>query len=469
MFNNNKLIETKGKNCFKKSARFVLKICFLENSCAGRSDKSNKKASDQSTAVGPNTATMFEGWILALLNKVLGEYVKDHCLARDRLKADVYNGHICLERLELRESAFDFLNLPVTLLKGYIGQVEVKISGGSWTNIMSKPIELWLDNIHILLGPKFEWDEEEREAREQQIKQALLRRAELFARHHDGSDGNGGGEEREGDSFLNNLLTKLVDNLEFHVRNVHVRYEDHVSHIEHPFAFGATLHSLHVKSTNELYQETYVNRVDDTEARRAIFKSFQMSKFSVYSNLIEDDDTLRGVNLDSVTFEKWQEIFSAHVTKDEPPLTSSLSSTGGGGGALSSSLSSLSSSSVSSSSSSSSSSAGGVSLDCCDEPPPDMHFVIKPLDIDIRVRVNRDPFDLSSPRLRLVCNVEKMSLVLEKVQYRSLLFLMSSFESQRKRDRYRRYRPRSATVTQDPKAWWLYAVNSVSMDLKEER
>ena len=126
---------------------------------------------------------MFEGWILGLLNRLLGEYVKEECLSRDRLRADVYNGHVCLERLELRESAFDFLNEPVTLIKGYIGQVELKVSGGSWTNIMSKPIEVWFDHIHLLLGPKFDWDEEDRAIREQQIKQALLRRAELFAMH----------------------------------------------------------------------------------------------------------------------------------------------------------------------------------------------------------------------------------------------------------------------------------------------
>ena len=245
---------------------------------------------------------MFEGWILSLLNKVLGEYVKEHCLARDRLKADVYNGHICLERLELRESAFDFLNLPLTLLKGYIGQVEVKIAGGSWSNIMSKPIELWLDNIHILLGPKFEWDEEEREEREQQMKQAILKRAELFARHHSGEVSREGDDvNSEGASFLDRLLTKLVDNLEFHVRNVHIRYEDHVSNIQRPFAFGLTMSSLHVKSTNEHYQDTYVNRVDgnDAQAQRAIFKLFTLKQLSLYSNLIENDNPIGTIDVDT--------------------------------------------------------------------------------------------------------------------------------------------------------------------------
>ena len=178
---------------------------------------------------------MFEGWILGLLNRLLGEYVKEDCLSRDRLRADVYNGHVCLEQLELRESAFDFLNEPVTLIKGYIGQVELKVSGGSWTNIMSKPVEVWFDRIHLLLSPKFDWDEDDREEREQQIKQALLRRAELFAMHRASQKSSSGGsatgapDHSGGDSFIERLMTKLVDNVEFHVRNVHIRYEDHLS------------------------------------------------------------------------------------------------------------------------------------------------------------------------------------------------------------------------------------------------
>ena len=98
-----------------------------------------------------------------------------------------------------------------------------------------------------------------------------------------------------------------------------------------------------------------------------------------------------------------------------------------------------------------------------------MHYLLQPLDLNMRLRVNRDPFDLSSPRIRVQCNVDRVALILDKTQYQSMLFLASSFEAQRKRDRYRRFRPRTSTVHQDPRAWWLYAINSVNADLKEER
>ena len=157
----------------------------------------------------------------------------------------------------------------MTLIKGYIGQVELKVSGGSWTNIMSKPIEVWFDHIHLLLGPKFDWDEEDRATREQQI-QALLRRAELFAMHGSSQGQSVDGtnpaaqDHRGGDSFIERLMTKLVDNVEFHVRDVHIRYEDHLSNPANPFALGLMLSKkIHLKSTNEHYQEVYVNRAGD--------------------------------------------------------------------------------------------------------------------------------------------------------------------------------------------------------------
>ena len=71
---------------------------------------------------------MFEAYIVGLLQEYLGSFVKPNSLQKERLRADVYNGHVCLENLELNPSCLDFLNLPLALIKGYIGQIELKIS-----------------------------------------------------------------------------------------------------------------------------------------------------------------------------------------------------------------------------------------------------------------------------------------------------------------------------------------------------
>ena len=48
--------------------------------------------------------------------------------------------------------------------------------------------------------------------------------------------------------FLNStLLNKIVDNIQLHIREVHLRYEDHVT-CPTDFAVGLSLESLHMQS-----------------------------------------------------------------------------------------------------------------------------------------------------------------------------------------------------------------------------
>ena len=101
--------------------------------------------------------------------------------------------------------------------------------------------------------------------------------------------------------------------------------------------------------------------------------------------------------------------------------------------------------------------------------PREMHYLLHPLDIDVRLRVNRDPFDLTAPRVLVKCRINDFALELERSQYQALLFLSSAFESQSRQARYRRFRPRNSSVTDDPKSWWLYAYNAVVLDIRDHR
>ena len=67
---------------------------------------------------------MFEGWLSGLLTSALSEYIQEHCFTPDRVHTSVLYGHVVLEELELKRSAFDFLHpLPIVLVRGCIGQV----------------------------------------------------------------------------------------------------------------------------------------------------------------------------------------------------------------------------------------------------------------------------------------------------------------------------------------------------------
>lgn len=86
----------------------------------------------------------------------------------------------------------------------------------------------------------------------QQVKQELLETAELFKSSAKGPSA------AENDSFMNALVTKIIDNLQVVIKNIHVRFEDNKSHPQKPFAVGLTLSNLSAVSTDENWVEAFI-------------------------------------------------------------------------------------------------------------------------------------------------------------------------------------------------------------------
>lgn len=57
-------------------------------------------------------------------------------------------------------------------------------------------------------------------------------------------------EDAKNDTFANQLLTKILNNLQFSITNIHIRYEDDIS-TDHRFAAGVTLSELSAITTDE--------------------------------------------------------------------------------------------------------------------------------------------------------------------------------------------------------------------------
>ncbi len=50
----------------------------------------------------------------------------------------------------------------------------------------------------------------------------------------------------------------MVDNVQIHVKGIHVRYEDGSSTAEHPFAAGLTIDEFKAVSTDEKWVEAFI-------------------------------------------------------------------------------------------------------------------------------------------------------------------------------------------------------------------
>ena len=96
---------------------------------------------------------MFEGWVANFLTRVLGAYVKESCFSSERVHVALWSGFVVLKNVELKDEAFDFLNLPLRLRRGLIGKAEFKIP---WNKLGSEPVIVVLDQLFLLFETETE-------------------------------------------------------------------------------------------------------------------------------------------------------------------------------------------------------------------------------------------------------------------------------------------------------------------------
>jgi vacuolar protein sorting-associated protein 13A/C len=111
---------------------------------------------------------------------------------------------------------------------------------------------------------------EEEERRAQQRKQERLANAELIdnsnsvQRKKPENEATTAQEDAKNNSFMSQLVTKIIDNVQVSIKNVHIRYEDNVSNPGHPFAAGVTLSEVSALSTNGEWEPTFISELTNT-------------------------------------------------------------------------------------------------------------------------------------------------------------------------------------------------------------
>lgn len=66
-------------------------------------------------------------------------------------------------------------------------------------------------------------------------------------------------EDTNDGGFLAQLTNKVINNLQFEIKNIHIRYEDKLSDPGHPFAIGLTLNELSGLSTDDDWQPKFIS------------------------------------------------------------------------------------------------------------------------------------------------------------------------------------------------------------------
>lgn len=235
---------------------------------------------------------MLEGVVANLLNRFLGMYVKN--FDATQLNVGIWSGDVKLRNLELRREALDQLHLPLNVIEGHLGELTLSIP---WSNLRGKPVKVDIQDIFLLAAPKEDasYDPEEEKRRDHEIKMEKLESVELLKEQH--SSGMSKEEQMKNQSFMQSLITAIVDNIQVVIKNVHFRYEDAIAAPGHPFAAGITLKELSAVSTDSQWRPTFIQSTSETSHKLAV-----LSALAVYwqtdTELFSSGSTEGGVGIE---------------------------------------------------------------------------------------------------------------------------------------------------------------------------
>ncbi|KAH6845758.1 hypothetical protein B0I37DRAFT_435189 [Chaetomium sp. MPI-CAGE-AT-0009] len=349
---------------------------------------------------------MLEGLVAGLLNRFLGMYVKN--FDPTQLKVGIWSGDVKLRDLELRREALDQLKLPINVVEGHLGELTLVIP---WSNLRGAPVKVFIEDVFLLASPKeeAEYNEEEEDRRKQRIKMEKLDSAELLKERS--QEGLSPEEQKRTQSFTESLVTKIVDNLQVTVKNIHVRYEDAISAPGHPFALGITLEEFSAVSTDGEWTPTFIQ-----DSSKTTHKLATLEALAVYWNT---DTKLMGPGREARTP-------GAEVTPHDEMLQNFKT----------------------------------MIVRSDNDVSAGHQFILKPVSGQAKIELDKTG-DPQVPKFKSNLLFDEIGLVLDDQQYRDALMMVDLFHYFIRHQEYKKYQPKGVTPKEDPRAWLKFAGDAV--------
>ncbi|CAB1336324.1 unnamed protein product [Coregonus sp. 'balchen'] len=185
---------------------------------------------------------MLEGLVAWVLNTYLGKYVSN--LNTDQLSIALLKGAVELENLPLRKDALREFDLPFEVKAGFIGKITLQIP---FYRPHSDPWVISMSQLNLIIGPvrPQEYDEEtEREAERERKKQLLKALEDKWKSEC----------EQKGESYwysvTASVVTRIVENIELKIQDVHLRFEDDLTNPGKPFCFGVCIKNVSAQNSS---------------------------------------------------------------------------------------------------------------------------------------------------------------------------------------------------------------------------
>ncbi|GAA5969299.1 hypothetical protein JCM11641_007543 [Rhodosporidiobolus odoratus] len=344
---------------------------------------------------------VLESVVSGVLNRFLSAYVDN--LNSNQLNVGIWSGDVKLKNLRLKKEALDKFRLPVDVIEGYLGELTLSIP---WSNLAGKPVRVLVENVYLLAVPtdSSKATPEEDAARAQAAKLEKLENAELLTTQP--TSGMSAEEEQKNQSFTASLVTKIVDNLQIEVRNIHVRYEDKLSVPGHPFSAGLTLAGFSAVSTDGNWKPTFI-----TNPTGGIHKLANLDSLAVYFDT--DSPSLAGYPINEAIVK-----FTDLIARDGHT--------------------------------------------------PAHQFILKPVSGQGRLVLNKK-VDAQTPKTDAELIFKELGFVLDADQYRDALSMVDLFHFYIRQREYRGFRPPQKEIDHNrDRALWKFAINAIKSEVHDK-
>ncbi|EAZ62765.2 vacuolar sorting [Scheffersomyces stipitis CBS 6054] len=343
---------------------------------------------------------MFESLVANLVNRFLGSYIEN--FDAKQLNIGIWSGDVKLKNLKLKKESLDKFKLPVDVKFGHLGELTLQIP---WSNLKSKPVRVIIEDVYLLASPKIikDFDIEEDNRRELELKKQRLENLEAIQSVT--SQAQDGIDTAQNETFTESLITKIVDNLQVTIKNIHIRYEDDSVLAESPYALGISLNELSAVSTDEGWKPSFIE-ITQTLTRKLLTLKYLSCYMNTESSSIYTDN-----------YEDLLNRFKESIITDQ-----------------------------------------NYSID--------LQFLIKPVSGGGKITLNKAGSTEAFPHIRAELSFKSFRIELDSQQYRDILWTASKFHWYTKTHKFRKFRPK-VTVEEDPKQWFQYAAKSVLNEIHE--
>ena len=106
-----------------------------------------------------------------------------------------------------------------------------------------------------------------------------------------------------------NLTSKVVDNIQVSIKNIHVRYEDSMN-FQEPLSLGLTMEKLDIETTNEKWEPEFIDRTHQENKKKPLLKMINLSNIGFYCSPKDcESRQICRIEDSAKQFEKFEELF----------------------------------------------------------------------------------------------------------------------------------------------------------------